>query len=295
MKSIAVLMSGVTVFGLAGLAEATTVTAHLNVDDFFQLYVSTDDSALGELVCENNGVWQETITCEIPLTPCVTNYIHVVGEDLHRVIASFIGDFTLSDEDFQFSNGTQELLTNTTDWHVYSDEFGVTLGTLTSQGVNGAGPWGTRPSVNSDAEWIWTDNGYYFDGPLYFSTAISPAACPTPPEHFACYQVRPAGHYDKFQVDSLKDQFLDQENFTIAGPMEICAPADKNEEGVENWEDHLVCYYVYSRETVKPQWVEVENQFGTKKLMVYGKTRKLCVPSAKKHLNNETEMGVTFR
>ena len=87
------------------------------------------------------------------------------------------------------------------------------------------------------------------------------------------------------RLDSLEDQFLYQKNVRISGPVEICAPADKNREGVNNWEDHLVCYNVHSKQRVY-EWVQVKNQFGTQLLNVIGTTRRLCVPSKKRLCND---------
>jgi hypothetical protein len=106
---------------------------------------------------------------------------------------------------------------------------------------------------------------------------------PDMPEHFTCYKVKPSKV--KLQLDSLEDQFLYQEDVLVKGPVELCAPADKNGEGVNNWEGHLVCYKVYSKQKVKES-VVVKNQFGTQLLHVKGKTRRLCVPSKKRLCND---------
>ncbi len=102
-----------------------------------------------------------------------------------------------------------------------------------------------------------------------------------PPEHFTCYKARPED-WQRLKLKSLEDQFIYKEGVRLIGPVEICAPADKNQEGVENWKHHLVCYYVRGSKERVNQLVEVKNQFGTQTLRVKGKTRRLCVPSIKR-------------
>lgn len=165
------LAVGAIMLVMTGTASATSITTHLTTDDAFNLYISTDDTQLGTLV-GNNSWWPDTKTYSFDLTPNTNNYIHIVGNDIWGVIASFIGDFTLSDTDFEFANGTQKLLTNTTDWDVYTNAFGNGAATLTSQGVNGVAPWGFQSMIDPQAQWIWTEGGYDF-APRYFSAAIT--------------------------------------------------------------------------------------------------------------------------
>jgi hypothetical protein len=55
------------------------------------------------------------------LTPGVTNYLHIEAIN-YGVVGGFIGDFTLSDTGFQFANGSQTLVTETTHWSgIYND------------------------------------------------------------------------------------------------------------------------------------------------------------------------------
>ncbi|NNC99493.1 MAG: hypothetical protein HKN85_04875 [Gammaproteobacteria bacterium] len=62
---------------------------------------------------------------------------------------------------------------------------------------------------------------------------------------------------------------------------EICAPVDKNGEGIINPLTHLVCYDVKSSEKAG-QNVSISNQFTEDaSLQVKGKMRRLCVPSSK--------------
>ncbi len=173
-KILAGLAVGVMIFGFASVSQATSVTTNLTADDAFNLYISTDDTQLGTFVGGHEG-WEETQSFSFLLTPITTNYIHIVAWDLYGTIASVIGDFTLSDADFEFSNGAQKLLTNTTDWNVFTDAFGGSAAIITDQGANGVDPWGVLPSIDSQARWIWTGEGLDMDT-RYFSASITTTA-----------------------------------------------------------------------------------------------------------------------
>lgn len=159
---------------LAGTAQATTLTSHMTVDNGFSLYLSSNDSQLGSYVGGGNN-WQATYTFDnVALTPNVKNYIHVVASDWGYV-AGFLGDFALSDNSFSFANNTQALLTNTTDWSVYTNNFGGTPGVVTLANYG----WG-KGTVNPNANWIWTNGGWDVNTNRYFSAVINPAPTPEP-------------------------------------------------------------------------------------------------------------------
>lgn len=179
MKKIILL--GVTTFllgfGLIGNANSTTISIDMTVDNGFDLYLSTDDSILGDLIGSGNN-WTSTYSYTSVLTDNVTNYIHVVATDW-GVVSGFIGDFTLSDNLFTFSNNTQSLLTNTTEgWSVYTDTFAGNQGVVTEGYYN----WGTPNNVDSSATWIWTNEGRDINVTRYFSAQINPSlnAVPEP-------------------------------------------------------------------------------------------------------------------
>lgn len=106
---------------------------------------------------------------------------------------------------------------------------------------------------------------------------------PTRPEHFACYKVdERTGVRPPFVT--LVDQFTIERQARVHKAREICAPVDKNGEGVANAMVHLVCYDVKTREKVDER-VAVRNQFGQQVLRVKEKMERLCVPSIKRHLD----------
>ncbi|MFA7208656.1 MAG: PEP-CTERM sorting domain-containing protein [Parcubacteria group bacterium] len=160
-------------------AQATTMSADMTADNAFSLYIATNDAELGAFVGSGSN-WVVTYRMNgISLTPGVDNFIHVVASDW-GVIAGFIGDFTLSDDEFQFANGSQYMTTDTENWDVYLDHFGGTLGVLSSAGDNGDLPWGVRPNIDPSSDWIWTNEGTDTYATRYFSTEISPTSAPVP-------------------------------------------------------------------------------------------------------------------
>ncbi|MDP1620328.1 MAG: PEP-CTERM sorting domain-containing protein [Candidatus Moranbacteria bacterium] len=169
-KKIVVLALAMALVPVA--SQATTMLADMTADNAFSLFISTDDTQLGSLVGSGSN-WMVTYRMSgIELAPGVNNYLHVVASDW-GVIAGFIGDFTLSDDDFSFSNGSRYMVTDT-DWNVYENGFGGTLGVLSDVGVNGVVPWGVRPNIDSVAHWLWTNDGLDTYTTRYFSAEITP-------------------------------------------------------------------------------------------------------------------------
>lgn len=158
-----------------GMANATSIVIDMTVDNGFDLYLSSDDSALGALIGSGNN-WTSTYHYSFDLTSNETNYLHVVAKDW-GVVSGFVGDFSLSDSLFTFSNNSQSLVTNTTDgWKVYTDNFGGTEGVITKGWYN----WGTPANVDSSATWIWTNEGRDVNVTRYFSAALNPTSEPVP-------------------------------------------------------------------------------------------------------------------
>ncbi len=156
-------------------AHATSLAGAVNVDNEFQLYLSTDDSVLGTLLLSGNN-WPTTYSLPVTVLGAPTLYLHVVATDTGQP-AAFIGNFSLSDSGYSFSNGTQALLTNTTNWVVRTGSFAGANETPVSRGFTGASPWGavTQPST---AQWIW-DSDLCGTCTRYFSTTIT-GAVPEP-------------------------------------------------------------------------------------------------------------------
>jgi len=168
MRTLTALVLAALTMVLAGAAGATLVTAHLTVDNGFDLYVSTDDTTAGTAIGSGNS-WPTTYTFTFALQPGVTHYLHIYGVNWGGP-GSFIGDFSLSDAAFEFANGGQYLLSDAANWQVSTAGFGTGYQTPSVWGTNGSAPWNFRSGIDAAAVWIWTDN---YEGTLaYISTPV---------------------------------------------------------------------------------------------------------------------------
>jgi len=165
---------------LASASIGTILSGNLTVDNSFNAYLSTSDSTLGTLIGSGNA-WEQSYSVSSLLTPNVTEYLHVVATNVGGP-GAFIGSFSLSNSKFAFANGTQTLLTNTSDWKLSSTGFGLNYTTPISDGSNGVGPWGYHASINSSAQWLDYQAG---NTTAYFSTTISTVAAVPEPETYA--------------------------------------------------------------------------------------------------------------
>jgi hypothetical protein len=166
------IVAMLVVVAVAGNAEATTVTGDFSVDDAFQFFISTDDTIPGTPI-GSGADWTTTFTYTGTLTPGVTNYLHVAAQNGVGP-TMFIGDFTLSDTGFVFANGTQFLVTNTTDWSVRSDSFADTNDPLVDLGVDGCCIWGNRSGIDDSAHHIWNQTEQGDGATVFFSTVVRP-------------------------------------------------------------------------------------------------------------------------
>lgn len=169
---------GLLVIALSALmfsqAQATVLSYSISMDDQFDIYLSTDNSVQGTLV-GSGSPWMTTFTgSSFSLTPGQNYYLHVFGVNSGGGPAGFLGDFSLNGTDFVFANNTGNLLTNTSDWQV-GDTGWNSYAVPVSEGTNGVGPWGTRPSINGSATWIWSGTN---SNASYFTTQIT--AVPEP-------------------------------------------------------------------------------------------------------------------
>ena len=160
---IVLALSGLAAILCVQCANATSLSGGLTADNAFYAYISTDNTVLGTLVASGND-WGTTATLsDYSLTPGQTYYLQVEAIN-YGGPGAFIGQFDLSDTDFQFANGSQAILTDTTDWlAIYNNAnsdpnaqqpWVTPTGSVYSVGTNGVGPWGTRPGINGNADWI---------------------------------------------------------------------------------------------------------------------------------------------
>jgi hypothetical protein len=110
---------------------------------------------------------------------------------------------------------------------------------------------------------------------------LGPAQNPPSIDHFNCYQA--TGHSLDILV-TVQDQFIPGPNpRLVREPFLFCNPADKNEEGALNLEDHLTCFRL-DPPGVPFGTVPINNQFspvGAPHLIQVFEDLGLCVPSEK--------------
>jgi hypothetical protein len=185
---IVLALSGLAAILCVQCANATSISGDLTADNAFYAYISTNNTVLGTLVAEGNS-WGTTFTfSNFILTPGQTYYLQVEAIN-YGGEGALIGQFDLSDTGFQFANGSQTILTNTTNWlATYNDAnsnpsaqqpWVTPTGSVYSDGTNGVGPWGARSGIGGAADWIdATTQGLSACGncTVDFSTPITSAA-----------------------------------------------------------------------------------------------------------------------
>jgi hypothetical protein len=163
----------------ASCASATVLSSTVHADNTFSIYLSTSNTEAGTKFASGTD-WGVGTPGSITLTAGQDYYLHIAATDLGGV-AGLLGQFKLDNTDFVFANGTQTLLTNTSNWTANNSGFNAAYTTPTAWGNNGVGPWGTQSDVSSAATWIWAGNNDTQDI-AYFSTKITAktAAVPEP-------------------------------------------------------------------------------------------------------------------
>jgi len=150
----------------------------MTADNAFQASISTDAAAAGATFLSGND-WGTTYNSTVQLNAPGTYYLQVLAQDFGDP-ASFVGAFGLFN--FQagwsatFSNSTSGLLTNTTDWVVSNQGFGIgAIAPVVIGGADGVGPWGDRPLISNDALNIWHSSN---PDTVYFTTVITVVPAP---------------------------------------------------------------------------------------------------------------------
>jgi hypothetical protein len=151
-------------------AFATNLTFHGVADDFFDAYISTDDTVQGTLFASQTATWQSGgAGGTVALTAGVDNYLHVRARDVFGAPSMFIATASLSDSAFKFANQTQQINTNATDWQLSLTGFGQNYFAPTDLGKNGTLVWGNLALVDSNARHLWSQQTA---GEHYFSLKI---------------------------------------------------------------------------------------------------------------------------
>lgn len=126
---------------------------------------------------------------------------------------------------------------------------------------------------------------------LLAPTAKSHVSSPPPPvnppvDHFKCYKVTPTPGTSPFRPRqaTVVDQFNQPKVFDVKKPTRLCNPVDKNGEGIQQPDAHLMCYQV-KKAIGQPNHnpvlgLFVNNQFGPERLNTVVE-EELCLPSLK--------------
>ncbi|MDY0223094.1 MAG: PEP-CTERM sorting domain-containing protein [Desulfobacterium sp.] len=175
------IVTGFLLFGMLGFASATILESKINMDNGYEIFLSTDDSVQGISFGSLND-WYTTDTRTTNLTAGTDYYLHVYGYNQGN-IAGFLGEFSLSGSDHRFANDTTSLLTNTGDWSGNNSGWGSSYTALVDLGANGSSsPWGTTHTnaIPNTARWIWGGDAGS-NSKTYFSTTISAVSATSAP------------------------------------------------------------------------------------------------------------------
>jgi len=104
-----------------------------------------------------------------------------------------------------------------------------------------------------------------------------PGPLANPTDHYKCYRVAGA-RFRKPDVP-VETQFGELV-LDIKRPLHLCAPVDKNDEGLLDADTHLMCYLVRAGRPTVPPLVFTRDQFDSNEFPLFG-VRELCVPSKK--------------
>lgn len=157
----------------SGLANAqVTVSGFATADNAFQASISTSPTDAGTPWFSGSS-WPTTFSGSTVITEPGTYFLQVRAQDFGQP-QMFIGLFTLTGSDATFANGTQELRTNTIDWVVSTEGFGVNTTAPSLIGPNGF-YWGTFASMPG-ADFIWAPQ--YANGVAFFTASFTVVPAP---------------------------------------------------------------------------------------------------------------------
>jgi hypothetical protein len=191
-------------------ANAATLSMTVTADNAFAVYLSTSDSARGDLIGSNlggvDGQWKQSFALPDKTLTDPNYFIHVIGTNYNQANGlfpdpgtpngtapnpdAFLGQFSITGGGYQFANNTTSLFTNSTDWKgigaLNNTTWTQPTDSVQNFGLNGGSNiWagalgGPVPGISDQAFWIWSnpDNTNYAD----FSTAIFATDAPPPSE-----------------------------------------------------------------------------------------------------------------
>lgn len=177
-KSIFALLGFIGV-SMSPMVLATLLTAKTNVDNGYQIYISTSDLEQGVLFGSGNSR-STTFTDTTTLQAGIDYFLHIYGYDQGGV-AGMIGDFSLSGSDHRFANALTTLSSGPFFWSGSNLGWGGGDSLIVNIGPNGVSPWGSTntTTISPTAGWIWVGDSVNQDV-AYFSTKIYSANSPIP-------------------------------------------------------------------------------------------------------------------
>lgn len=185
---------------LTASAQYTLLTAKLNGDDQWKIYLTTQVTTDGYQYASGWG-WPITYTATLWLPPTSAGthfkdyWLNIWVQDVGGGGPDLLGEFRLTGlKGCKFDNGTTSLLTQAAKyWHVsaaqpisagglpvanfptqfttYLPPYVQPMLTPLSLGLNGSPPWGPMPGINAAAEWI-TDPANTWNMEAWFQAHI---------------------------------------------------------------------------------------------------------------------------
>ena len=152
------------------------------VDNRYWMYITTNDNETGTFLASKiNDAFDYTSTVLTPvaLVPGITNYLHVVAEDV-GIIAGLLAQAWLNTSAFRFGNGENFILSGASGWQVSRTGFGQDYESPAEIVLNRQElwvldeTWAEIPGVSRDAIWIWTGNQFDINVTRYFTLPIIP-------------------------------------------------------------------------------------------------------------------------
>lgn len=177
----------------ATMANASTLTGTLTVDDYHVTGVSTSPTNFGVQVAASNW-WPDLSTFAVELNTGQDYWLHVFGGDAYNWLTGFIGNFALLGDGHVFAaTGDQYNTTGMAGWVVSDLGFGIDTVPATAYDLNGDGLWnnlvpGGWAEIDSDARWIWDEDNTDL-GNAYLSLPIKAVNTVSNPTSFALFLV----------------------------------------------------------------------------------------------------------
>lgn len=204
LQKAAIKLAGIVsglVLGFAALnTQAIPFQVDITVDNSYALFYGTETQATTFVGSDNNWQTTESYNFDLPSN----NYIYVVTQSDLAVAQGFLAQFTNLDTNERFYSQDSQWQVTATGHYGYAP-YDATLASFnelnsqlalanggsnpssgwvntTAGDSNGASPWGFRPNIDSDAQWVWynsnnasnpTLGGFNHDEYLIFRISVA--------------------------------------------------------------------------------------------------------------------------